>query len=219
MREETGVQGEKPSESDWDRLKLSPHTCSGKSVEPRSQRWKARLITTKPCWPSCFTLPFTYPLQVGEETKPDRIHCQCNHLTSFASDFLVAPNPIDFDKVFSADVGKNPAVIIAISLLFGLYFILVLIARRFDKKDLEKVRYWTGCLNRLSRCFLKSRSNSFSFPPIIEHKGFSLSDSVEKACAEETRIYLLENEQLTVGLKVLGPVSRKSRNFTHLFRV
>ncbi|XP_068694084.1 polycystin-1-like protein 2 [Montipora foliosa] len=77
--------------------------------------------------------------RVGEETKPDRIHCQCNHLTSFASDFLVAPNPIDFDKVFSADVGKNPAVIIAISLLFGLYFILVLIARRFDKKDLEKL--------------------------------------------------------------------------------
>lgn len=89
---------------------------------------------------------FTLSLQVGDETSPARIHCQCNHLTSFASDFLVAPNPIDFGKVFSADLSKNPVVLIVVCLMFGLYFILVLIARRYDKKDLEKVRHFVFSL-------------------------------------------------------------------------
>lgn len=81
-----------------------------------------------------------FSLQVGENTKPERIHCQCNHLTSFASDFVVAPNPIDFNKVFSADLSKNFVVLLVVCLLFGFYLLLVVIARRFDKKDLDKVR-------------------------------------------------------------------------------
>lgn len=78
---------------------------------------------------------------MGEQTKPELIHCKCNHLTSFASDFLVAPNPIDFDKVFSADLSKNFVVLLVVCLIFGLYILLVVIARRFDKKDLEKVGF------------------------------------------------------------------------------
>ena len=52
----------------------------------------------------------------------------------------MAPNPIDFDKVFSADLSKNFVVLLVVCLLFGLYIVLVVIARRFDKKDLEKVK-------------------------------------------------------------------------------
>ena len=78
---------------------------------------------------------------MGEQTKPELIHCKCNHLTSFASDFLVAPNPIDFDKVFSADLSENFVVLLVVCLIFGLYILLVVIARRFDKKDLEKVGF------------------------------------------------------------------------------
>lgn len=52
----------------------------------------------------------------------------------------MAPNPIDFDKVFSADLSKNFVVLLVVCLLFGLYLLLVVIARRFDKKDLDKVR-------------------------------------------------------------------------------
>ena len=48
--DEGGVPGEKPPESDWDWLKLSPHKTLGPRVEPMSQRWKAWLITTKPSW-------------------------------------------------------------------------------------------------------------------------------------------------------------------------
>lgn len=51
----------------------------------------------------------------------------------------MAPNPIDFDKVFSADLSKNFAVLLMVCLLFGLYFVLIIIARRFDRRDLDKV--------------------------------------------------------------------------------
>ena len=55
----------------------------------------------------------------------------------------MAPNPIDFDKVFTEltrlpDTG-NIAVIIAISCVFGLYVLLLLWARKNDKLDRLKV--------------------------------------------------------------------------------
>ena len=53
----------------------------------------------------------------------------------------MAPNPIDFDKVFSADLSENFVVLLVVCLIFGLYILLVVIARRFDKKDLEKVGF------------------------------------------------------------------------------
>ena len=55
----------------------------------------------------------------------------------------MAPNPIDFDKVFTEltllpDTG-NIAVIIAVSCVFGLYLLLLMWARKNDKLDLLKV--------------------------------------------------------------------------------
>ena len=68
-------------------------------------------------------------------TRSNRVQCLCTHLTSFASDFLVAPNPIDFDKVFSADLSKNFVVLTVICGIFGLYLLAVVFARRADKRD------------------------------------------------------------------------------------
>ena len=55
----------------------------------------------------------------------------------------MAPNPIDFDQVFTelprlSETG-NVAVIIAVSGLFGLYLVLLLWVRKADKRDLLKV--------------------------------------------------------------------------------
>ena len=55
----------------------------------------------------------------------------------------MAPNPIDFDQVFTelkrlSETG-NVAVIIAVSCVFGLYLLLLLWARKVDKRDLLKV--------------------------------------------------------------------------------
>ena len=73
----------------------------------------------------------------------DTIHCQCNHLTAFGGELFVAPNPIDFDKVFIelqriTETG-NVTVIITVSCVFGLYLILILWVRKADQKDALKV--------------------------------------------------------------------------------
>ena len=65
----------------------------------------------------------------------------------------MAPNPIDFDKVFSADLSENFVVLLVVCLLFGFYFLLIAIARRFDKKDLDKVR-GLGSTKRFSKITL-----------------------------------------------------------------
>ena len=56
----------------------------------------------------------------------------------------MAPTPIDFDKVFTELGGVPdsgyPAVMIAISCVFGLYLVLLMWARKNDKQDLMKVR-------------------------------------------------------------------------------
>ena len=74
-------------------------------------------------------------------TNREQIVCHCNHLTSFGSDLLVAPNPIDFDSVFSnfGSLAENVAVLALISTILGGYIIGVIWARRADKKDLLMV--------------------------------------------------------------------------------
>ena len=61
----------------------------------------------------------------------------------FSSDWVVPPNTIDFSTVFDNFGGKlleNIHVFLTITLVIVFYFILVIILRRYDKKDVEKVR-------------------------------------------------------------------------------
>ncbi|XP_028416899.1 polycystic kidney disease protein 1-like 2 [Dendronephthya gigantea] len=76
--------------------------------------------------------------RVAPGTNKETIVCYCDHLTSFGSDLLVAPNPIDFDSVFQnfGSLAENVAVLALISTILGLYIIGVIWARRADKKDL-----------------------------------------------------------------------------------
>ena len=62
---------------------------------------------------------------------------------------FVAPNPIDFNKVFNANLAENPVALAAVLGIFGVYLILAVYARREDKKDVGKVfrRLLKGCLN------------------------------------------------------------------------
>ena len=80
---------------------------------------------------------------MAETTTMDTIHCQCNHLTAFGGELFVAPNPIDFDKVFielqHVPETGNVTVIITVSCVFGIYFILILWVRKADQKDALKV--------------------------------------------------------------------------------
>lgn len=56
----------------------------------------------------------------------------------------MTPNTIDFDKVQVGfeNIGdlNDVVVLVTVLLVFLLYFIVVIFARRADKKDIEKVR-------------------------------------------------------------------------------
>ncbi|XP_068682590.1 polycystin-1-like protein 2 [Montipora foliosa] len=81
--------------------------------------------------------------KVGPKTDPGSLHCLCTHLSAFGGDFFVAPNPIDFDKVW-AEFGNlaesgNFVVLATVCSIFGLYAIALVFARKADKKDEMKV--------------------------------------------------------------------------------
>ena len=65
--------------------------------------------------------------------------CLCTHLTSFGGDFVVAPNTIDWSEINLDNLFSNPVVFAVVLSIITLYFILLIPARRQDKKDLEKV--------------------------------------------------------------------------------
>ncbi|EDO36967.1 predicted protein, partial [Nematostella vectensis] len=82
----------------------------------------------------------TTGITVGGLTTPELSQCFSTHLTSFASDFFVPPNKIDWSKISLDELAKNPTVFAFVLSIFGAYFLLVIWARRADRKDLEKVR-------------------------------------------------------------------------------
>lgn len=69
------------------------------------------------------------------------VHCLCNHLTEFGGGLLVAPNPIDFDKVWAGfgNISDNLAVLLTICIGFALYVLIGVLVRKKDKQDLLKV--------------------------------------------------------------------------------
>jgi len=89
--------------------------------------------------------------KVGSKATPAKLHCLCTHLSAFGGDLFVAPNPIDFDKVF-AEFGKlgetgNFVVLSFVCVVFGLYAIGLVFARRADKKDDFEVQIKLFTLN------------------------------------------------------------------------
>ncbi|XP_022810198.1 uncharacterized protein LOC111347198 [Stylophora pistillata] len=71
------------------------------------------------------------------------LKCLCNHLTSFGGNFIQAPNPIDFDKVFTEfarlSESGNISVLVTIACAFLIYFVAVILAWRADRRDESKI--------------------------------------------------------------------------------
>ncbi|CAL1530711.1 unnamed protein product, partial [Lymnaea stagnalis] len=78
--------------------------------------------------------------RVGPLTTKYKTQCLCNHLTSFGTDSVVAPNTIDFNNVWAkfANLSENAAVFATVISLCVLYVILLIGLRHMDKKDLVK---------------------------------------------------------------------------------
>ena len=60
-------------------------------------------------------------------------------MTSFGGSLIVKPNPIDFDKVLvefkKLEETGNVAVIVTVVVAFLVYLLVLVLARRADKRD------------------------------------------------------------------------------------
>lgn len=66
--------------------------------------------------------------------------CICDHTTMFSGGFAVQPNKIDFDFVFSnLDFMSNPTLYVTQIVVFIIFFLALVWARRKDTRDVEKV--------------------------------------------------------------------------------
>ncbi|CAF1143554.1 unnamed protein product [Rotaria sordida] len=81
--------------------------------------------------------------EVGALTTLKSTECLCRHLTTFGGDFYVPPNTIDFKTVFKKfkKLHENAAVFSTVMVIFGIYVIAAIWARRKDRQDLIK---WTA---------------------------------------------------------------------------
>ncbi|KAL9954036.1 hypothetical protein ACROYT_G041524 [Oculina patagonica] len=81
--------------------------------------------------------------KVGDDTDDEQLQCRCNHLTSFGGGFLIAPNPIDFDKVITefSRLGEtgNYVVLATVCSIFGVYLLVLIWARKADMLDERKL--------------------------------------------------------------------------------
>ena len=99
-------------------------------------------------------------LQVLSATLNGFLDCACNHLTSFGGSLIVKPNPIDFDQVVVEfirlhDTG-NIAVIVTISVVFVFYLIVLVGARKADKKDLKNVSIFDDVKTSACNCLVRN---------------------------------------------------------------
>ena len=78
-------------------------------------------------------------MEIYEDSNSTHTHCVTNHLTTFAGGFVVLPNAIDFNYVWShASFTKNPIVYSLVIALVCIYFIMALWCRYMDYRDKQK---------------------------------------------------------------------------------
>jgi len=79
-------------------------------------------------------------LTVGSLTNHYQTQCFSTHLTTFAGGFIVLPAPINWNYVFSnADFLRNKTIYITLICVCTLYILLMIFARRQDRKDAQKL--------------------------------------------------------------------------------
>ncbi|CAF1415625.1 unnamed protein product [Adineta ricciae] len=82
----------------------------------------------------------SYGLTVGSKTNHYETECFSTHLTKFASGFVILSEMIDWNYVFNnANFHKNKTIYLTIITVILIYIILMIYARKYDKKDFEKL--------------------------------------------------------------------------------
>ncbi|PFX17783.1 Polycystic kidney disease protein 1-like 2 [Stylophora pistillata] len=88
--------------------------------------------------------------EVGSLTTPERVECRSNHLTWFGSRVFVPPNKLDLNLIASriSDPSNYAPVLSVLCVTFGLYFLILVWARRQDQKDKNKTGLTLSPSNR-----------------------------------------------------------------------
>lgn len=88
-------------------------------------------------------------IQVGDDTNDKLLQCRCNHLTAFGGGFIIAPNPVNLDKVFTefTRLGEtgNYLVLVMVCTIFGVYLLVLIWTRKADTLDESKASYIFAC--------------------------------------------------------------------------
>ena len=79
--------------------------------------------------------------QVGPKTNRESTECLTNHLTTFGSNFFVAPNAINIDELSVTVLLNSPHALITVCVILGIYMLSLIPARRADRSDALKVMY------------------------------------------------------------------------------
>eukprot|EP00794_Sanderia_malayensis_P008787 gene8787-9725_t len=77
----------------------------------------------------------------SEESSWNMTVCHCSHLTSFASAFTIAPNPIKWATLLELDIEKNPIALSVCLALIIIYLITVFFASRKDETDRREAHF------------------------------------------------------------------------------
>ena len=81
-------------------------------------------------------------VEIMSDSNLTHTHCITNHLTTFASGFIVLPNAIDFSHVWAnASFLQNPVIYSTVIFLTSLYILLALWSRYMDSKDNQKMGF------------------------------------------------------------------------------
>ncbi|XP_030060534.1 polycystic kidney disease protein 1-like 2 [Microcaecilia unicolor] len=79
--------------------------------------------------------------RVGPQTHSLQVQCLCNHLSFFGSSFFVLPAQVNVIKTaeYFSRVTENPVIVILVCCFFAIYILMVIWARKMDKKDASKL--------------------------------------------------------------------------------
>ena len=79
-------------------------------------------------------------MEIFGDTNLKQTHCLSNHLTFFASGYVILPSSINFEYVFAnASFSQNPLIYTAVIILTCIYILFALWAKFMDKRDLKKL--------------------------------------------------------------------------------
>lgn len=84
---------------------------------------------------------FVFTQQPGPLTDLQRLHCVCNHLSTFAGGVIPLPNAINLkeDILLFAELFENPVTTMTVLSVFSVFLLCAVWARRKDRREEKEV--------------------------------------------------------------------------------